>query len=98
MKKFKMVALVLALVFTLSACGSNMVLSDKGVTKEYGTIGLFNMAVDDDSVIEMKYPNIQYRIIWGNVIWGVILSETLIFPVYFFGFSCLEPVGLKAVK
>jgi len=31
--------------------------------------------------------------IWGNIIWGVILFVTVIAPIYFFGFSMFEPIG-----
>jgi len=55
---------------------------------EYDTYGLIN----DD---EKKNPNIQYEVIWGNVVWGAILVETIVAPIYFFGFSLWEPVGKK---
>jgi hypothetical protein len=36
-----------------------------------------------------------YEIIPGNVVWSVILIETIIAPVYFVGFSMFEPVRPK---
>ena len=46
-----------------------------------------------------KNPDIEYEPIWGNIVWGIILIETIIAPVYFFGFSLFEPIGEKpAVK
>lgn len=55
---------------------------------EYDTHGLFNK---DDK----KNPNIQYELCWGNIIWGAVLCETIIAPIYFYGFSMWEPVGKK---
>lgn len=61
-----------------------------GVT--YDSYGLLN---SDDK----KNPEIEYRLVVGNLIWGILLAETIIAPVYFFGFSIFEPVGPRlAVK
>lgn len=76
--------LILGLSIALSGCGNNKTIN--GV--EYGRYGLLNA---DDK----KNPDIQYEIIWGNVIWGAILFETIIAPIYFFGFDLFEPVGPK---
>lgn len=83
----RLVSLAMALVLSttlLVGCGDHKTIN--GVT--YDTYGLLN---SDDK----KNPNIQYEIIWGNVIWGALLFETIIAPIYFFGFSCFEPVGKK---
>ena len=78
--------MVLVLSTTLFVgCGSQKTID--GVT--YDTYGL----LDSD---DKKNPNIQYEIVWGNVIWGAILFETIVAPIYFFGFSCFEPVGKKS--
>lgn len=42
-----------------------------------------------------KNKNIEYEVVWGNVIWGALLFETIIAPIYFFGFDLFEPVGKK---
>ena len=44
---------------------------------------------------DMKNPNVEYRLIPGNIIWGCLLVETIIAPIYFFGFSIYEPIGSK---
>ena len=59
-----------------------------GVT--YDSYGMLNQ---DDK----KNPDIQYEIVWGNVIWAALLVETVIFPIYFFGFSIMQPIGKKPV-
>lgn len=81
-------ALIVILGFgvIMSGCGDNKVIN--GV--EYGRYGLF-------SADEKKNPDIQYEIIWGNVVWGALLFETIIGPIYFFGFDLFEPVGPKPV-
>ena len=83
-KKVAKVCLILLLCILLSGCGDSKVI--EGI--EYGTHRLFNQD-------EKKNPNIQYELVWGNIIWGTILCQTLIAPVYFFGFSIWEPVGKK---
>jgi len=75
---------IIVLSVALSGCGNNKVIN--GV--EYGRYGLLNA---DDK----KNPDIQYEIIWGNVIWGAILFATIVAPIYFFGFDLLEPVSPK---
>lgn len=73
------------MVFALLAgCGQNKEI--KG--KVYGTYGLINGD-------EMKNPEIEYRLIIGNVIWSCLLIETIIAPIYFIGFSLYEPIEPK---
>jgi hypothetical protein len=67
----------------LAGCADKM--TADGVT--YVPYGLANQ--------DEKDPRVQYEICVGNVIWAVILSETVVAPIYFFGWSLYEPVGLK---
>lgn len=86
MRKVVSMLLVLVIVATFTTgCGN--VKKIKGVT--YDTYGLLNKN-------EKENPEIQYEVIWGNVFWAIILSETIIAPIYFFGFSLFEPVGPKS--
>lgn len=80
MKK-RFIALVLVLVL-LVGCGSNMIINNK----EYETYGLFNKE-------EVRSADVRYRLITGNLVWGIVLCSTVIAPVYFFGFSLYEPIG-----
>lgn len=82
MKKLLIVLICSLLLF--SACSSPKVIN--GV--KYDTYGLINQD-------ENKNPNIKYKVVWGNVIWGAILVETVVAPIYFFGFDLFEPVGVK---
>lgn len=88
MKKIISLAVAVFLSLQLVACGDTKVI--KGV--EYDTYGLLN----ED---EKKNPDVQYEVCWGNVIWGVLLFQTVVGPVYFFGYSLFEPVESKpAIK
>lgn len=45
-----------------------------------------------------KVEGIEYKVSVGNIIWSVILSETIAVPIYFTGWKLWEPVGLEATK
>jgi hypothetical protein len=83
-KKIIATLMVIALLSFSAGCGEDKKIN--GVW--YETYGLINKH-------EVKDSNIRYRTIVGNVVWGIILVETLVAPVYFFGFSMYEPVGPK---
>lgn len=93
-KTMKKISILISILFflTIIGCGDNRVIAGK----ERKTIGIVNIIVDDDSVMEQKHKDIQYRIIWGNLVWGILLFETVVAPIYFFGFSLFEPIGPKA--
>lgn len=40
-------------------------------------------------------PDIKYKISVGNVVWSIILVETIIAPVYFIGWSIKNPICKK---
>lgn len=80
----KAVIFITIIVFSMSiiGCGNDMAYDGK----VYGTYGLINKS-------EMRNHDVEYRLIIGNVVWGILLIETIVFPIYFFGFSIYEPVG-----
>lgn len=83
----KSVATISAILFIsmfLASCGNNKTIG----AETYQTYGLFNKE-------DCRNPDIEYRLIIGNVIWAVILCETIIAPIYFFGFSLYEPIHKK---
>ncbi len=84
MKKI-MTVIMIIILFMFSGCGEIKTIQGK----TYDTYGLFNESSN-------KNPNIEYRVIAGNVIWSIILIETIIFPIYFIGFSLFEPVYIKS--
>ena len=80
-KNLVIIMMIFMILSMLSGCGSSKVID--GV--EYETYGLINKD-------EIKDPKIKYKVIIGNVVWGTILCETIVAPVYFFGFSIYEPI------
>ncbi len=81
-------------VFT-AGCGNNRDVCYKGESGkqecyEFDQFGLFNGN-------NMKNPNVKYKLIIGNVIWSIILIETIIVPIILVGWFMFEPVG-PAVK
>lgn len=76
----KTIAPLLLSAMLLAACADNKVINGK----EYETYGLINKE-------DTKDPNVKYSVSWGNIIWGCLLVQTVIAPVYFFGFSLWEP-------
>lgn len=84
MKKLFVYAIILVFLLTVTGCGDRKTID--GHT--YDTYGLINK---DDK----RNENIQYELIIGNIVWSVILVESIIAPIYFLGFSIYEPVGKK---
>jgi hypothetical protein len=84
MKQWCALALAAVLVFAATGCGDTKQINGT----VYETYGLFNKD-------EVRDPNVYYEIITGNVVWGIILSKTIVAPIYFFGFSLYEPIGPK---
>ena len=78
--------IVLLLVVALLSIGCGDVKTIDGVT--YDTYGVFTMNTDAN-------PDIRYRLIIGNVVWSVLLCQTIVMPIYFVGFSLWEPIGRK---
>ena len=86
MKRTILLCMLVAVTVGLCGCGDSRQIN--GTT--YDTYGLFNEDTDKD-------PAVKYHIITGNVIWSVILCETIVFPIYFIGFSLYEPIGPTAL-
>jgi len=83
MKKVVAVMVVLSMLLIVG-CGDKMVIEGR----TYDTYGILNMD-------ESKNPDIQYKLIVGNVVWSILLFQTIVMPVYFVGWSLYEPVGLR---
>jgi hypothetical protein len=96
-KKFVSGMMIMFVMAILTGCGDPKTIPTVVHTDEYGhqttrnitygTYGLANSGTEQNR-------DIEYRVIWGNVIWGCLLCETIIMPIYFFGFSLYEPVGV----
>jgi hypothetical protein len=80
-RSIKLITLVIA-ISICTACSSNMIIDGK----KYEPYGLINEK-------DVRSNDIKYEPCWGNIIWGSILIETIVGPIYFFGFDMFQPVG-----
>lgn len=55
---------------------------------KYKPYGLFNENTT-------RNEKIHYEMSVGNLILGIVLIETVIVPIYIFGFDLFEPIGLE---
>ncbi|HXK40502.1 MAG TPA: hypothetical protein VJ046_00120 [Candidatus Paceibacterota bacterium] len=84
LRKIVAVAIALVMLLIVAGCADSRTINGK----TYEPYGLLNQD-------NLKEPCIRYEPVWGNILWGAVLFETVIAPIYFFGFSILEPVGEK---
>jgi hypothetical protein len=80
----RLLVILVVMSFVLSACGQPLTTS----TKTYPTYGLLNEGGS-------KSKDVCYEMSVGNVVWSIILVETIIAPIYFIGFSLYNPVRMK---
>ena len=80
--------LLLCLLLLLARSPRNLATGPNGEVKHYPTYGFFNQD-------ELRSDKVCYRLSIGNVVWSVLLIETIIAPVYFVGFDLFEPVSVK---
>jgi len=89
--KILKIILSIILIISITGCANRKTIksSENGVsvTRTYIPYGLFDP--------EDQNPNIQYRVSIGNVVWSILLFETVIAPVVLFGWYLYEPVGPK---
>lgn len=81
----KRILISILLASVLSACGSPIDYNGK----HYPTVGVVN-SVDKQS------EKMCYEVSVGNVIWSIILIETIVAPIYFVGWSLWNPIGPKS--
>jgi hypothetical protein len=79
-----LLAALIAVSLVLSGCGQPLSTNQK----TYPTYGLFNESTD-------KSKDVCYKISVGNIVWSIILVETIVAPIYFVGFSLYNPVRMK---
>lgn len=82
--KHALLLLTYVLCLSLTGCNNHKVIN--GV--DYDVYGLSNM---DDK----KNPNIEYKVSVGSCVAAVLLSETVIVPLYVLLVDLWEPVGLR---
>lgn len=84
MMKIKQLISMILIATMLSACGTPIDYAGK----HYPTVGVVNQA-------DQKSEKMCYEVSVGNVIWSIILIETIVAPIYFVGWSLWNPVGPK---
>mgnify|MGYP001566967868 CR=1 FL=1 len=83
------IAVIVALSLPLAACGKPQYLGKSDGQKVlYPTYGFLNQS-------SSKSKNVCYEISAGNVIWSIILIETVIAPIYFVGWDLFNPIRMK---
>lgn len=82
MKNSLVLALTLSLL--LASCGRPLQVNER----TYPTYGFLNES-------NSRSKNVCYEVSIGNVIWSVILFETIIAPIYFIGWSLFNPIRMK---
>lgn len=85
MKKLISVILIVSLFFIGCGVSKNI----DGVERK--PIGLISSVCKSGTFSD----KVEYEPCWGNIIWGALLFETIIAPIYFYGFSCMNPVDVK---
>lgn len=84
----KKIFFALVIVLFISSCSQNKDLNLNGQVRTFEPYGWANSSsVSNDSII--------YTPVVGNIIWSVILSETVIAPIYLTGWSLFEPSEVK---
>lgn len=78
----KKLIIALLTITMLAGCGEPITIDGK----EYPTYGFLNQ-------VTSKSDNMCYEVSIGNIVWSILLIETVIMPVYFVGFSIFNPVG-----
>ena len=76
--------LAIATILTISSCAESKTID--GVT--YRPYGLLNETT-------CKNDSIQYQASGWAIVSGIVFCETIVVPVYTFGFNLYEPVGKK---
>jgi hypothetical protein len=90
MKK-RTLAIVAALMFgamTMTSCSQNKDLKLNGKTHTFESYGWANYN-------EVKNDSVLYEASVGNIVWSVILSETVIVPIWLTGWDLYSPVRVK---
>lgn len=77
-------AILVSLSLILAGCGRELQTKEK----TYPTYGLLNQD-------KYRSEKVCYEVSIGNVVWSILLIETVVFPAYFIGFSVMNPVREK---
>jgi hypothetical protein len=86
MKKILLIVFAAALLF--SSCANEKTLTLNGQTKTFEPYGWADCQ-------DIKNDSVKYKLNVGNVVWDVLLFETIIVPICLTGYQAYEPVCVK---
>ena len=83
-------AILITLIFSLllAGCGEPRYLGPDTARKRYPSYGVFNEASE-------RSNHVCYEMSIGNVMLGLLLFETVVFPVYIVGWVLYDPIRMK---
>lgn len=91
MKKLVSLVLIALLLLSTMSCSSERTIKIDGVR----TVVPYYGAISAD---EERRDDVVYEASIWNVVMGIIFVETIIAPVYIFGFNTMKPVRQKTYK
>jgi hypothetical protein len=86
----KLIALCLGIVFLLASCADSKTLVVNGKETVVEPYGWANQAAN-------KVDGVVYQISVGNIVWSVLLCETIVAPIVLTGYQLFEPVKTLAL-
>jgi hypothetical protein len=88
MKKYLItIQFVLIIAILLVSCADNKTLEINGKNQVIEPYGWFDLEAENQCV--------KYKVVTGNVVWSVLLMETVFAPILITGNSLFEPVSVK---
>lgn len=85
----KKIFLALSAAFMLASCADSKMMHIDGKDVEVKPYGWMNSN-------SRKVEGVKYDVCVGNIVWSVVLGETVLAPVLFTGLALFEPVGYEA--
>ena len=87
MKPIKQLLSVLVLLTLLTSCADSKEFVIDGKKETIEPYGWFDL--------EAKHDSINYKINTSNVVWSIVLCETVIIPILITGDQLFEPISKK---
>lgn len=90
MKKLFALTLLCSIVFIIACADSKTFVDEKGRSLTVEPYGIFT--TDD------KIDSVHYEVNAGNVVWSIVLAETIFVPVWLVGWEIYEPKTMINTK
>jgi len=85
----KVIAVFIVMIVMLSSCADSKTLNINGKDTVVEPYGWANES-------STKVEGVVYQLNVGNIVWSVILSETLVVPIILTGYQLFEPVRAES--